>query len=785
MPLVDRRSAPPNSGRQPEEIQRQQWTQSPRNVELAQPDLFGQYERKEGESNSGEVEKCPIAPRIPHERERKECKGGAHQQVDTRLGGPVSGGICQTVERQADLLDGARPIPRRQTHTHIDRPHCRSDCRNANEEEGLGASTPHRKVNGQSDHSDQHDFTSQNGSCDSCDGPPIFTVQQRGDRQHHQCKCDHAGTEDLEFESDPRIQGECQSPPTRDVKLAGNSDGCPRADGIAGQIDDQHQPSDRLRTKGKSDRRKGWIQHPLSSVARSIEKGGVLGRLEKKRVHCLDEKEPTIVSQLRRNRDLPTEHPFCVSYALRFLHAELNRTCRIPLALTQVGSHIDQPQQDRHDHNECRPGCSLFTCRAIGQTGPLQAGSLYRRRLMTSQGESCGSTSLAHAPVALWSLVLVALTVLYALTATWSYLDQNVDVLAAGLPGWRMATEGSWFLDDFAGSNPWLVQGSGGIVSDRPVGLVAAAALAHLVALPFTTGFTGVPITVLAVIVTSAAVVIIGYVVDRLAGRRVGLAAATAIGLGASSWPISSSQLWPHGLNQLWLALALLSLSKGKHWLAGAFLGMGILTRPPLAVAAAVIGVGLAITRKSRGPLFTVGIPSVVAVGLLVAYNSALFGTPSLSGGYGDFVQGGSEYRTATGYLLNLFGTFVDPTSGLLVWSPWLIMLIPTIRGAWHDAPDWVKVAAVAGTVYLLVHTGLNRFWGGLAFNYRYVLEPLTLAMPLLGLSIRDRLRRPPGLFQHLLWSTIALAIVLQGIDATLSECITVGDTATCRLLGY
>ena len=382
-----------------------------------------------------------------------------------------------------------------------------------------------------------------------------------------------------------------------------------------------------------------------------------------------------------------------------------------------------------------------------------------------------------------WSLLLfVGLVAVYSTSAIWSFEDQNVDTIAATLPAWHLLTEGDTDLGRFEGVNPWIAETPDGAWTNRPPGLIAVALVAHAVALPFTSDFTGVPGTVMAVLLAAAAVTILAREIARRYGMSTGLVSAVAFGLGSATWPQASAELFPHAVGQFLMAVTIWAMARERHWLAGWILAAAILVRPPLAVVALVLGLAVGWKRRALQPVISIGVPSALGLAALVSYNRLVFGTLSISGGYGDFVGDGSEYRTIPGYFANLFGTFFDGSNGLFAWSPWLLVTILYLivhRPTPKD--DWVVPAALAGFTYLLVHTGLNRFWGGLAFNYRYPLEPLALAMPLLGLglaTIRDRRS-----WRLAFITALGVSIVLQAAVAYLLTCVDSGGTASCRLL--
>ena len=68
------------------------------------------------------------------------------------------------------------------------------------------------------------------------------------------------------------------------------------------------------------------------------------------------------------------------------------------------------------------------------------------------------------------------------------------------------------------------------------------------------------------------------------------------------------------------------------------------------------------------------------------------------------------------------------------MFSPFLNFTIPGLRAARRKAQLWVQASAVSRVAYMLNHLRLNRFWRGLAFNYRYPLEMLIVVAPLLFL---------------------------------------------------
>ena len=100
----------------------------------------------------------------------------------------------------------------------------------------------------------------------------------------------------------------------------------------------------------------------------------------------------------------------------------------------------------------------------------------------------------------------------------------------------------------------------------------------------------------------------------------------------------------------------------------------------------------------------------------------------------------------------------------------------------WRSTPLWTRAAALSALLYLLVHARMNRASGGLPFNYRYPLEPLVLATPLLSVAI-DRWRQSSERRQLLVFAAVAAGFVLQALYAFTLVCEPFdADNVICEL---
>lgn len=395
---------------------------------------------------------------------------------------------------------------------------------------------------------------------------------------------------------------------------------------------------------------------------------------------------------------------------------------------------------------------------ATGPTGARRARPGWRRRLDDALTDASAWTVFA--------VVAGPLLAVYLATASYA-MPQSPDIVAAALPAWQLAERGTLALDDHAGDNPWLVDTGERIVSNRQPGVIAWALPFYALA-PDTSADDPPlgPAGVAAAVAAALAMGVLALVFRTLVPPPAAVAAALVAGLGTATWTVSADGLWPHGPGQLWLALGMLAL-RGAHFArAGLGFAAAILTRPNAAVVAAVTGLYAAWRQRSLRPAVLVGAASAAGVAVLVAYNTLVFGSPSLTGGYPSDFTDRLTTMTLTRYAENVVGTLVSPSRGVLVLSPFLLVLAPGLRAAWRAAPDWVRGSALGGLVYLLLHLRMNRFWGGTNFfSYRYPLEALTLAAPLLLLAYREWAARTRGR-RRWLAAAVAAAVGVHALGA-------------------
>jgi hypothetical protein len=304
--------------------------------------------------------------------------------------------------------------------------------------------------------------------------------------------------------------------------------------------------------------------------------------------------------------------------------------------------------------------------------------------------------------------------------------------------------------------------------------------IGYFVTAPFTEGFENWPGTLTAITTAWLAVLVVAAISEKL---RPGtwLTAVAVFGLGTATWGVAAEQLWPHGPAQLAIALSIWFLIRRRTLLAGLVMAAAVLIRPPVLI----IGVGVALVRsviaKSITPFLTMGVPSLAAGAAYLVYNRILFGSWSPVAAY-EAVGGFVANFSFAGIVGNMATAFVGPSYGVLIWSPWIAVTLFGLFRIRHLVPRWLMYTPLIAALYIALHSLLEIASGALFFNYRYQLEAVTVAAPLLIIAIPDfdeaRRRR------LLMGAAITVSILLQVLFVFVSRCwIDETGTFTCALI--
>ena len=390
-------------------------------------------------------------------------------------------------------------------------------------------------------------------------------------------------------------------------------------------------------------------------------------------------------------------------------------------------------------------------------------------------------------------VVAVPLFVLFLITATRS-LPYHIDAFTNVLTAHEVGAEGSFYLDEHdhltsreAHRNvAWVVGARDSVASQYPPGAALIAAPIYAVwpgeASPTVVrGFNDpdagpfdvlvpplFPAAIAASLAVAGAIAALGVVFRRFGGPEAAVFGMAVAGLGTTAWSVASNQLWQHGPAMMWIALGL-ALSAGSAVASGFAFGGAILTRPHTALIAAATGLIMAWRERRFSIALRVGLGSVAGLAAVVAFNAWIFGEASISGGYSDGFTQNAVSGDVLGFGKNVFLGLLSPTRGVLVWSPFLLVLIPGLRTAWKAAPGWARGAALGGALYVLIQWKANRFSGGSGFAaYRYPLEALTAAAPLLFLSYTEWVAKRPLAGRVFTWLAL-MSVVAHGSAAVVT----------------
>lgn len=384
--------------------------------------------------------------------------------------------------------------------------------------------------------------------------------------------------------------------------------------------------------------------------------------------------------------------------------------------------------------------------------------------LLPTLGDRLGRRVVALSNRSFGLVIFAVLLVLYVATGNYDANLQSPDAVAAALPAWHLVNAHSLFLDNVSIHNIWVIRSGSHLVSNRQPGVIFFAVPFYWI---FGQGaaFSMFPAVVAAASAAAGAVALLTTTLRGLVGTRLALISGGVLAFGTSTWSVSADTLWPHGPDQLFLAAAIFFLARKNLTLASIAIALAVPVRAHLAVLALVAGIWYACRRRSIWPMITFGIPSLLAVGAVAAYNHWMFGAWSLGGGYNTYVTRDAmtlgNGANTTGLPANIVGSLFSFDHGIVVWFPVLVLVAIRLRAAWRAAPDWVRISSVAGVLYFLVQMKLNFFSGGDRFwSYRLTIEPLTLNVPLLTLAARDLSAR------HRRVTRVAVAAAIYSIGA-------------------
>jgi hypothetical protein len=338
----------------------------------------------------------------------------------------------------------------------------------------------------------------------------------------------------------------------------------------------------------------------------------------------------------------------------------------------------------------------------------------------------------------------VALLV-YAPTAATQVV--SADVHSAATAAWRIAATGTPWMEDVdlaqlpgKGELTFIYPAvNGHLVVHRSPGVVA-------VLLPgaWLSGSTEdpnslslLPEAMTAALLTALSVSLMFCALRSRLSIRAALVASATFAFATPVWTVSANGTWTHTVTVLGIAGMAWAASSHRWLLVGLLGGVALWGRLHVAIIVAVLGLGVALARRSPRIALAVAGPSVALLALAGVWSRWMYGSWRPTGGYG-----GGTYVDQLGEngawtkLVDQAGLWIAPDRGILVWTPILILLLPAVTRSWRSQPDWSRSLLVGGVLYTLVQGQLNGFSGGDAFyGYRLGLEFLAAATPAFALA--------------------------------------------------
>lgn len=205
---------------------------------------------------------------------------------------------------------------------------------------------------------------------------------------------------------------------------------------------------------------------------------------------------------------------------------------------------------------------------------------------------------------------------------------------------------------------------------------------------------------------------------------------------GTSAWSVASRGLFAHGPTMLFLTGVIWALNKSEQninwlWLAGFLLGYAYIIRPTNSVGILVFGLYILYSYKFQS--WRAIIPGALVLLLFALRNFSVYGH-ILSPYYQP-----SHMGTDNHLLAGLAGNLVSPNRGLLIFSPFFVLLAPLVysairRGAFTGL--LYAVLATAGLHTLLI-SYFDNWYAGWCFGPRYFADVLPLLIILLAAGLQ------------------------------------------------
>lgn len=364
----------------------------------------------------------------------------------------------------------------------------------------------------------------------------------------------------------------------------------------------------------------------------------------------------------------------------------------------------------------------------------------------------------ARAPLYLF----LALLAVYLLTGTYDE-HQTTDTRATAIAAWNLAERGTLYLPGGLQDVPWeretrdgrtaIARFPGTLIWATPIYVLwptPAGSLESAEQVPFA------PAGVAAALSSALGVAALFGALRLAVSPRPAAFVALAIGLGSTVWSVAADALWTHGPSIAGVSLALYALASQRHLLATLGAAVAVASRPSIAVAFLILGLWTIGDRRKVGMAVWVG--TGLGCAAVIAVTLALFDQWLPTAGY---EVEGAPFALPADLGSRVLGALASPTRGLLITSPWLIVLAGGISTGWRECDPWVRGAAVGGIVYGLVQLAVYPYWGGQGyFGGRFLIESLIFWSPLLAVIYERRIERDLAWMRLFIGASVLALIV-------------------------
>ena len=201
--------------------------------------------------------------------------------------------------------------------------------------------------------------------------------------------------------------------------------------------------------------------------------------------------------------------------------------------------------------------------------------------------------------------------------------------------------------------------------------------------------------------------------------------------------------------------------------IAGVVLGLATVIRPTNVLAIAVFALAV-LARDGKTGLraaFALGAASALGVGILLAHNAVLFGSP-FAFGYPATAEGAKRLNSFdTPMLTGLYGLLLSPGKSVFLFAPPIILAIFGLRQLWRRNRGLATLAALLPLTGLFFYSKYSQWEGGYCVGPRYLVPGLVLLCLGLGPVLSENRTRIKAVAAALL----VAGVMVQGVSLATS----------------